>query len=85
MPVPRDIQRRMDKTKARRERKQRNQIARATKGEIKGGKKSGCFLFGLILCVGGLVACGPVNLNHAPLTPTHAAQTVSVPVPAVTG
>lgn len=72
MAVPKDIQQRMDKTKARRERRQRNQVTNAGQG-----KKSGCFLFGLIaLCFAGLVACGPVG-QPAP----HPATTVAVPAP----
>lgn len=72
MGVPRDIARRMDKTRGRRVRKQRNTVARATRREIKG--KSGCPLFGLVLCILALAACGPNNLNNAPLTPVPAAS-----------
>lgn len=72
MGVPRDIERRMDKTRGRRVQKQRHTVARATRREINGGK-SGC-LFGLVLCILALAACGPNNLNNAPLTPVPAAS-----------
>lgn len=79
MAVPRDIERRMDKVRAKREAKNAKAIAAATKEEIKGetNPKPGTLLL-VVACLALLAGCGQLN---SPLTPTTAATTVAVPVP----
>lgn len=81
MGVPDDIQRRMDKTRAKRDEKNTKAVVKATKDEIKAAEKNarrGRLLLLAVLLLPVLAACGPTGS-----TPTHPATTVAVPVPAV--
>lgn len=75
MPVPPDIERLMDKTRAKREAANAKAVVAATKAEIKSAEKTakGGRVLLVVACLALATACqGPKyvdNLNNAPLTP----------------